>query len=94
MRRACWGLLILIAVYGACTMVGVIFSCTPIAFFWDRTIPGGHCINLLAFWFSNATFNIVSDIAIVILPMPVLKSLHLPKKQKYSLIVVFAVGGL
>lgn len=93
-RRACWALLAMIVTYGICTILGAAFSCTPVSFFWQRTIKGGHCINLLAFWFTNATFNIVSDMAIVILPMPVLKGLHLPKKQKFSLIFVFAVGGL
>lgn len=70
------------------------FSCWPIPFFWDKAIHGGHCIDLLAFWFSLGGFNILTDMAVWILPMPVLKSLHLPRKQKLSLIAVFAVGGL
>jgi hypothetical protein len=65
-----------------------------VPFFWNKGIHGGHCINLMAFWFSNASFNILSDIAIIILPIPVLKDLNLPKKQKYGLILVFIMGGL
>lgn len=75
-------------------LFGSIFSCTPVPFFWNKDIHGGHCINLMAFWFSNASFNILSDIAIIILPIPVLKALNLPKKQKYGLILVFIMGGL
>jgi hypothetical protein len=75
-------------------VIGSIFSCTPVPFFWDKGIHGGQCINLMAFWFSNASFNIISDIAIIILPIPVLKTLNLPKKQKYGLILVFIMGGL
>ena len=73
---------------------GTIFICTPVAYFWDRTIAKGHCVNLLAFWFSNASFNIVTDLMICVLPVPVLRSLQLPRKQKVMLIAVFVVGGL
>ena len=93
-RRVCWTILAFIVAYGAATVSGSIFVCLPVAYFWDKATHGGHCVNLMAFWFTNATFNIVSDIAICILPMPALKSLQLPRKQKYFLIIVFAMGGL
>ena len=87
-------MLCLIAAYGAAMQFGSIFICTPVAYFWDRTIANGHCVNLLAFWFSNASFNIVTDLMICVLPVPVLSSLQLPRKQKFVLIAVFIVGGL
>jgi hypothetical protein len=93
-RRISWGVLAIVAAYGLWTCLGAIFACTPIAFFWDRNIPGGHCLDLPVFWFSNASFNIVTDFIICILPIPVLKTLRLPKKQKYILTVVFMLGGL
>jgi hypothetical protein len=93
-RRISWGALGIVAAYGLWTCLGSIFACTPIAFFWEKNIPGGHCLNLLIFWFSNASFNIVTDFIICILPIPVLKALQLPKKQKYILTVVFVLGGL
>jgi hypothetical protein len=93
-RRICWGILTIMVAYGLCTFFGSIFACTPIAFFWNMQIQGGHCINRMAFWFSNATFNIISDITICIVPIPVLKSLNLPQKQKIGLLLVFTLGGL
>jgi hypothetical protein len=48
----------------------------------------------MALWFTFAATSIVTDLAIWLLPMPVLKSLQLPRKQKYSLMGVFALGGL
>ncbi len=38
--------------------------------------------------------NIVTDFAIIILPMPVVRTLQLARKQKYALIGIFAVGGV
>ena len=37
--------------------------------------------------------NIGTDIAIGILPLPVLKRLELPKRQKIALMIVFGLGG-
>ena len=93
-RRVCWVLLAIVIAYGIYTSVGTALTCLPVAYFWDKTVPGGYCLNLLAFWFTNATLNIITDITICILPIPTLKALQLPKRQKYSLMVVFALGGL
>lgn len=38
--------------------------------------------------------NIITDIATTILPLPVLKSLNLPKRQRYVLMFVFGMGGV
>ncbi|OCT47202.1 hypothetical protein CLCR_02622 [Cladophialophora carrionii] len=65
----------------------------PVAFYWDKNIEGGHCIDMMAFWFSFSGFNIVTDVAVWVLPMPVLWKLQLPRKQKISLVAVFALGG-
>lgn len=93
-RATCWIALGTVATFGVCTMFGSIFACAPIAFFWDKKVPGGHCIDLLAFWFMHAAFNIVSDLVIIILPIPVLIPLSLPCRQKYALILIFILGGL
>ena len=54
----------------------------------------GKCINTFASWFANAIINIVTDLAIIVLPMPVVRRLKLPKKQKALLIGVFAFGAV
>lgn len=37
--------------------------------------------------------NIITDIAIFIVPMPVLKELQLPKRQRMALMIVFGLGS-
>ena len=93
-RIAAWALVGVITTYGVVACIGTGFACHPIAFFWDRSIPGGRCFHLMVFWFFNAGFCIITDIALCILPIPVLRTLHLPGKQKYSLLIIFAFGGL
>ena len=94
MRRICWVVMGVIVVYGLWTFFASVFTCWPIPYFWNKTIENGKCLNLMGYWFSNAALNIASDILLLALPMPVLKSLKLPKKQKLGLVLVFGLGGL
>jgi hypothetical protein len=68
--------------------------CTPIAYFWDKSIPGGYCLNAEMVWMFNASFNILLDFVIFLLPMRKVSELQMPKKQKIALMMVFALGLL
>ncbi|CAE6996148.1 hypothetical protein P3342_000308 [Pyrenophora teres f. teres] len=74
------------------TVFSSIFECVPIRAFWTR--EPAKCLNQFAVWFTNAGINILTDFAIIILPIPVIRSLNLGRKQKIGLIAIFAVGGL
>jgi hypothetical protein len=72
-----------------------IFQCTPVEYAFNKKIPGGgKCINLTAFWFANAAFNILSDVVIIVIPAFVINTLQLPKRSKVALCAVFALGTL
>ncbi|KAF2208670.1 hypothetical protein CERZMDRAFT_48687, partial [Cercospora zeae-maydis SCOH1-5] len=92
-RRRCWTLMAIIVTWTGWAFFSALFACWPIQHFWDDSIPG-TCLNRLAVWFSNAAMNIVTDIATTVLPLPVLKSLNLPRRQRYILMVVFGMGGV
>ncbi|KAK2055680.1 hypothetical protein LY76DRAFT_648205 [Colletotrichum caudatum] len=65
--------------------------CLPVAAFWDPTVEG-RCIDLLASWYTMAAVNIVADFFIFSLPIPVINSLQIPRRQKRMLIFVFGLG--
>ena len=92
-RRTCHITLGFILLYGTWILLGSIFGCRPISAFWTVT-SASACFNELAFYFTNAAFNIITDIIILVTPMPVFNSLQLPRKQKRGLMAIFAVGGL
>jgi hypothetical protein len=69
------------------------FSCKPISYFWHAVGPGG-CMKSQPLWYTMASFQLATDIAVLILPIPVLVNLQLPRKQKLTLIFVFLLGGL
>lgn len=93
-RAAAKTLLWVVVMYGIAIPIVCIFSCRPINSWWDRSIQGQKCINLTAFWYINASLNIVTDIAVVALPLYVLKDLNLPRRQKWAVNAIFLVGGM
>ncbi|KAJ5835729.1 hypothetical protein N7447_001755 [Penicillium robsamsonii] len=92
MRLACWLMIVVLGVYGTWTIISAWANCVPLAKFWDPTVPG-FCFDKKALWFSNSAIHIITDIVILVYPMPVLKSLQLPSRQKFALMAVFALGG-
>ncbi|KAH7135987.1 hypothetical protein B0J11DRAFT_425457 [Dendryphion nanum] len=88
----CWITMAVVGVYSVWTVFGNMFACVPIRAFWTHETPA-RCISLFPMWFTNAALNIVTDLAIIILPMPVIRSLNLARRQKQALIGIFAVGG-
>ncbi|KAI6776559.1 hypothetical protein HG530_000504 [Fusarium avenaceum] len=70
-----------------------ILICIPVAKFWNATLPG-HCSDALTIWYVMAGFNLVTDIFVFCLPLPVIRSLKLPKRQKAMLLAIFSVGFL
>lgn len=91
-RVACYTLLGVVVVYSLYTFFTAVFACTPIAFFWDPSL-GGKCLNRFAIWFANSGINIGTDILTAVLPLPMLKRLELPRRQRRALMIVFALGG-
>ncbi|CAI7637465.1 unnamed protein product [Penicillium glandicola] len=58
---------------------------------WDPSFPEG-CNNLSMTYFSTAGINILTDIVILIMPLPLLMKLNLHTRRKYALIAIFLTG--
>ena len=71
-----------------------LFQCKPIALGWDKTIREGVCINVLAFFRYVAVPTVLSDAAVLVLPLPMIWQLHMSTKQKLALSGVFLLGSL
>ena len=70
-----------------------IFICTPIHSFWDLSEPS-KCIDSVDFYVANSALNIFTDLVILILPMPIVWKLHVSRKQKTVLSLVFVLGSM
>lgn len=92
-RVLCRALFGYVTLYAISSIAVTVFECTPIALEWDKSLPGS-CINFPAFWHANGVHNLLSDLAILLLPMPVIHTLNLPLPRKVGLMAVFALGLL
>lgn len=70
-----------------------IFGCWPISGFWDDSI-GARCIPTRPYWYINAAGHILTDIVILVLPIPAISRLKLPRRQRYILMGIFCLGFL
>lgn len=76
----------------ALTILNIV-QCRPVDAGFETPVPeSAACINILTIYLSSAPLNIITDLALLFLPMPVLTSMRLPKKQKTILVITFGFG--
>lgn len=80
--------------YFAGTVLGACLICRPLAYSWDPTIPGGSCGVQKHLDLFIGAFNLVMDVTLVALPMPVLWGLQLGMQKKLVLSAMFGMGAV
>ncbi|KAL9046300.1 MAG: hypothetical protein Q9214_000831 [Letrouitia sp. 1 TL-2023] len=70
----------------------VIFECAPIDLTWSPH-KEGHCISLKKFFLGQAIPNIATDLILLLIPIPMIWNLQLPRSQRIALSGVFLLGG-
>jgi len=68
------------------------FQCSPVSAAYDPTKSNQKCISIVTLYLCSAPVNIITDLAILVLPIPVLTGMRLPQRQKTILILTFALG--
>ncbi|KAK4555641.1 hypothetical protein LTR86_007394 [Recurvomyces mirabilis] len=91
-RPTAIGTSIVIVVGAVAFAIPSIIECHPIHRTWDRTLPG-TCFPLLPYWYAHAVFNVLCDVWLIVLPLPVIKQLQMRTWQKVGLGATFGVGG-
>jgi hypothetical protein len=89
-----WFLIATCTTFYAATTILTIFACTPREKIWNKLYIGGHCMNYRAIIVSTAIFNIISDVAILLLPVTSVWKLQIPAKRKVAIIMLFGTGLL
>lgn len=87
----------IVSCWGTAVMLITIFQCTPVSDFWNRFSPTAkgpfHCgVNVNQFFDGNSIPNIITDAAILVLPIPYIWKLQLPRAQKFALTSIFILG--
>ncbi|EHK45521.1 uncharacterized protein TrAtP1_003641 [Trichoderma atroviride] len=93
LRFASWLILVIVNIAGVVLTFMNIFQCTPVQAAWNANYNGPtKCIPLLTEFICSSPVNIVTDLAILALPIPVLTGMRLPSRQKTILVITFTLG--
>lgn len=92
MRIAIYLVIGTVIIYAFVAVFMTIFLCSPVSTFWEKSFRAPGCYDFKNALYISASLNILTDLLIILLPLPGLKRLMLPTSQKIGLMAVFAVG--
>ena len=92
-RRIVIVYLIVLFSYMIATFTPTAFLCSPVSYYWDKSIDG-KCLNEELYIQLTGGGNMVIDVFILILPMPMVWKLQVSRPQKLVLSGIFALGAL
>lgn len=77
------------------SIVIILTQCRPIAYTWNEPLGAeGSCLNLRALEIGRGALLAIADVMLLVLPMPILWSLHIQPRKKIMLCALFALGLL
>ncbi|EPS40763.1 hypothetical protein H072_5350 [Dactylellina haptotyla CBS 200.50] len=88
---AVWATVALVVVYTISVFFVYVFECPNPSTAWSLTFPTG-CMNLSVLYYATASGNILTDIVILILPIPVLLTVQIQKRKRIALVGIFFIG--
>ncbi|KAK2763129.1 hypothetical protein FQN54_009765 [Arachnomyces sp. PD_36] len=68
--------------------------CMPIAYFWMGDAIEGSCLDQNSIILADAVMSVVSDLILLVLPIPLGWRLQIPTGKKMRVIGILAAGGL
>lgn len=83
----------LVLSFGIGLILQAFLICRPFAKNWDPLLPG-TCGSSTASFLADGIINIFMDLAIIVLPMPMIWQLQMSQQRKIALSVVFALSIL
>lgn len=71
------------------------FECRPLSIiFQPSTTIAANCIDSIVLYVVSSPINLATDVAIFLIPMPLLTRMRLPRRQKVILVITFSTGLL
>ena len=70
-----------------------IFLCFPRSKIWNPE-EHGHCLDVNALYLASAVFNMLSDIAMLSVPIYLIWNLQMSTRRKLGVSAIFLTGGL
>lgn len=92
-RFAVYAVVAASSINSALAAFGFAWVCQPIAKYWDFSITTGTCINLNAYFLTTACINAATDLALLVLPIFIMRKLHLAMHRKIGAALLLMTGS-
>ncbi|TAQ83654.1 hypothetical protein B7494_g8028 [Chlorociboria aeruginascens] len=79
--------------WGIAVILVICFQCIPLKGFWDHNAEATCAVDAYKFFYGNSIPNILTDCAILILPIQSVQALKMNWVQKLSLYSIFTLGA-
>lgn len=89
---ASWTTIAVIITWALAAILYAVLACRPLALFWDPAVRGTCVPNKVAPLIVIGALEVVVDIAILILPLPLLWKLRVSLADKFALCCIFGAG--
>ena len=90
----CYVVLAVNMTFGTSAIIANCLICRPITYRWAASLVDGSCGDQKLLDMCIAVLNLLQDIVVVVLPMPVLWGLQIMRRQKVSMSCLFGIGIL
>ncbi|ORY18051.1 hypothetical protein BCR34DRAFT_596619 [Clohesyomyces aquaticus] len=80
-----------VVAWGIGITVTLLLLCRPLKAYWDPNVTG-KCLDLTTFTYFTNISNLITDIWIFLMPVPVIWHLQLQTKKKLLLCFIFCIG--
>ncbi|KAI9800734.1 MAG: hypothetical protein M1833_003150 [Piccolia ochrophora] len=88
-----WILMAVVVGYSVALALPQTFPCRPLGSSYSASIPAEQCVNVGAYGYSQAAFNIATDIAMLIIPVVLLHDLAMPLRERIGAGIWLALGS-
>ncbi|KEQ70870.1 hypothetical protein M436DRAFT_52556 [Aureobasidium namibiae CBS 147.97] len=89
-----WAVVAFTVAYSLGAIFASLFQCRPMESAWSIDITPEYCISTEKFYTANAALNVVSDILILLLPVPIVWGLNTDVRKKVILTGLFSMGSI
>ncbi|RAL13190.1 uncharacterized protein BO97DRAFT_413641 [Aspergillus homomorphus CBS 101889] len=91
-----WTNMVYVVLWAIGSTISYMLSCVPASYYWERFDPQstmhGTCRNTTTADALPLILDLVSDVAILVLPIATIATLQMPLARKTGLMIVFSVG--
>ncbi|KAH8203669.1 hypothetical protein TruAng_002199 [Truncatella angustata] len=92
-RWAVYGMLTIVVIWAVSFFFANLFTCLPITPLIEP-FYGNKCVDTYSLWLSVLVTDLIVDVGILIMPIPLVLRLHLPWKDRLGVLGMFLLGTI